>query len=319
MPFLEHETQGGSAATHRSRASSGDSDLLKARVRHRIGLFGHFGDINFGNESTLQSLLYHLRRFAPSSEITCICTDTAATRRVYNVRAVPMNGIVLKPLWLRSNAFARFVRRLVIGMPSELHRWLQAFGTLRRMDVLIVAGTGLLTDISGLLNWGPYNVFKWAVIAKLCRCKLVFVSVGAGPVYGTVGRHLIKAALRLADFRSYRDEATKRFLEDLGFRTGHDRVYPDLAFSLPKTVMPTDEIAGGPRPVVGLGLMLYAGRQSVDRPSETIYAEYLECLVAFVRWLLSHDYDVRLLTGDICDRPAVREFVGLLREEVDSL
>jgi polysaccharide pyruvyl transferase WcaK-like protein len=225
-----------------------------------------------------------------------------------------MNGIVLKPLWLRSNSLARLVRRFVIGIPSEPYRWIQALGLLKRLDVLIVSGTGLLTDISGLLNWGPFTVFKWVLMAKLCRCKVVFVSVGAGPVYGFRGRLLVKAALRLADFRSYRDPATKQFLDDLGFRTRHDRVYPDLAFSLPETVIPTDDLPRGPRPVVGLGLMLYAGRQSVDRPSAAIYAEYLECLAVFVRWLLARDYDIRLLIGDVCDRPAVRDFVRLLKE-----
>ena len=280
----------------------------------RLGVFGHFGDINFGNESTLQSLLHHIRRHLPNSEITCICTNPEATGRAYNVTTASMNGVILKPLWLRSNPFARLARKLVIGVPSEPYRWMQAIGILRRLDALIVSGTGLLTDISGLLNWGPYTVFKWSLMAKLCRCKVVFVSVGAGPVYGTVGRFLVRAALRLADFRSYRDAATKQFLDDLGFRTRRDKVYPDLAFSLPRTAIPADEFPRGPRPVVGLGLMLYAGRQSVDRPSATIYAEYLECLVVFVRWLLAHGYDVRLLTGDICDRPAVRDFIALLRE-----
>jgi polysaccharide pyruvyl transferase WcaK-like protein len=280
----------------------------------RLGVFGHFGDINFGNESTLQSLLYHLRRRLPNSDITCICTNPVAAEHAYGLRAVSMNGIVLKPSWLRSNPLARLVRRVAIGVPSEPYRWIQAFGTLRRLDVLIVSGTGLLTDISGLLNWGPYNVFKWSLMAKLCRCKLVFVSVGAGPLYGGVGRYLVKAALRLADFRSYRDAATKEFLKDLGFQADHDRVYPDLAFSLPKTVLPNDALPRGRRPVVGLGLMLYAGRQSVDRPSRAIYGDYLECLVVFVRWLLAHDYDIRLLIGDICDRPVVHDFIGLLRE-----
>jgi len=286
----------------------------KESVRHRIGLFGHFGDINFGNESTLQSLLYHLRRNLPNSEITCICTNPSAAGRAYGIATLPMNGLVLKPLWLRRNSLARFVRRLVVGIPSEPYRWLQALRALKRMDALIVAGTGLLTDLSGLLNWGPYSVFKWSLMARVCRCKLLFVSVGAGPVYGPAGRFLVKAALRLANFRSYRDAATKQFLTDLGIQTRDDRVYPDLAFSLPKSAIPTDPVRRGARPIVGLGLMLYAGRQSVDRPSEAVYADYLESLVVFVRWLLAHDYDVRLLTGDICDRPAVGHFVELLKE-----
>ena len=57
--------------------------------------------------------------------------------------------------------------------------------------MLIVPGTGLLTDAYGLLNWGPYNLLKWSLIAKLCRCKLLFVSIGAGPVYGTLGKYFI--------------------------------------------------------------------------------------------------------------------------------
>jgi polysaccharide pyruvyl transferase WcaK-like protein len=71
--------------------------------------------------------------------------------------------------------------------------------------MLVVPGTGLLTDAYGLLSWGPYNMFKWSLAAKLRCCKLVFVSVGAGPIYSALGRWLVKSALSLADFRSYRD------------------------------------------------------------------------------------------------------------------
>ena len=52
----------------------------------------------------------------------------------------------------------------------------------------IVPGTGLLTDADGLFGWGPYSLFKWSLIAKVCRCKLLLVSVGAGPIYGILGR-----------------------------------------------------------------------------------------------------------------------------------
>lgn len=41
----------------------------------------------------------------------------------------------------------------------------------------IVAGTGLLTDAYVLWSWGPYNLFKWCLIAKnaglqtlVCKC-----------------------------------------------------------------------------------------------------------------------------------------------------
>ena len=137
-------------------------------------------------------------------------------------------------------------------------------------------------------------------MAKLCRCKLLFVSVGAGPIYSALGRCFVKSALSLADFRSYRDNATKQYLKHIGFRADNDRVYPDLVFSLPETVIPRqDNTKKSRRTVVGLGLMDYAGKYSTPRPSNEIYLAYLENLASFVRWLLARENDVRLLIGDL--------------------
>jgi len=296
-------------------AKAKESDLKEKR-RHwkKVCLFGNFGQINFGNESTLQAILYHLRRHLPDVKITCICTDPTATAAAHSVDAVSINGIFVKPAWLRGHPLARFLRKVIIGIPSELYRWLGAIRTLKGVDMLIVSGTGLLTDANGLFNWGPYNLFKWSLIAKLCGCKLLFVSVGAGPIYRPVGRCFVKLALSLADFRSYRDNTTMEYLTSLGFSTSKDSVYPDLAFSLPEPVIAHGDIQERRRPVVGVGLMQYAGMLSVDRPSHAIYLGYLENLVIFVKWLLSQEYDVRLLIGDISDRPVTQEFKGLLRE-----
>jgi polysaccharide pyruvyl transferase WcaK-like protein len=189
-----------------------------------------------------------------------------------------------------------------------------AYMSLRRTDILIIPGTGLLTDAYGLLSWGPYNLFKWSLIAKVCRCKLLFVSIGAGPVYGTLGKYFIKSMLSLADFRSYRDSSSKRYLENIGFRASNDRVYPDLVFSLPEAVIPHQGTKNGRRSIIGLGLMGYAGKYSVSRPSNEIYLAYLDNVVEFVRWLLAHEYDVRLLIGDVGDRRVTQEFRSLLRE-----
>jgi polysaccharide pyruvyl transferase WcaK-like protein len=67
------------------------------------------------------------------------------------------------------------------------------------------------------------------------------------------------------------------------------------------------------RPVVGLGLMRYAGKYSVAKPSDLTYQEYLHTMVMFVRWLLAHNHDIRLLIGDLNDRSASEEFKSLLK------
>ena len=69
-----------------------------------------------------------------------------------------------------------------VGVGAELRQYVRAFRELKGTDMVIVPGTGLLTDAFGLSDWGPYSVFKWVLMAKLRRCRVLFVSVGAGPI-----------------------------------------------------------------------------------------------------------------------------------------
>ena len=291
----------------------GNMQHLEKR-RKRIAFFGHFDSSNFGNESTLQAILYHLRCFHPDAEVTCISTGHEATVATHQIEAIPVAETFAK--WRFRNPFLRAVRRVCIGIPRELYSWPKYLMRLRRIDMLIIPGTGLLTDAYGLLGFGPYNMFKWSLIAKICRCKLLFVSVGAGPIYGILGRCFVRSSLSLADFRSYRDKSTVQYLEGIGFRSDNDRIYPDLAFSLPEAAIPNRDTKKNRRCVVGLGLMEYGGMYSVLKPSSENYLAYLENLVTVVNWLLAHEYDVRLLCGDLGDMHAKQQFSELLRERL---
>jgi polysaccharide pyruvyl transferase WcaK-like protein len=285
------------------------------RKRKKIAFYGHFNSTNFGNESTLQTILYHLRRFYPDAKVTCICTRPETTVATHDMEVIIVSEAFFKS-WVPRNSLSKVLRRICIGLPSEPYRWARGLMKLRRTDMLIVPGTGLLTDAYGLLGWGVYNLLKWSLIAKVCRCKLLFVSVGGGPIYGTLGRRFVKLALSLGDFRSYRDKSTMQYFRGIGFHSDNDRVYPDLVFSLPEDVIPHQQIRKSRRAVVGLGVMEYAGKYSVARPRDAIYFAYLENLVTVVKWLLAREYDVRLLTGDLGDMHAKQEFKALLRERL---
>jgi polysaccharide pyruvyl transferase WcaK-like protein len=230
----------------------------------------------------------------------------------YKIATVPISDVVVRP-WTLRNPLTKLVRKLLVGIPSELYRWLKGVRALRGMDVLIVPGTGLLNDAFSLAGWGPYSTFKWSVIAKLCRCQLLFVSIGAGPLQSAAGRLLAKCALSLADFRSYREKSTVQYLKQIGVRADSDRVYPDLAFSLPLTVLPHRQAREGRRLVVGLGLMTYGAMYGAESPTNAEYSTYLDILVGFVKWLLGREYDIRLLIGDLADAPVIQEFTSLLR------
>ncbi len=184
------------------------------------------------------------------------------------------------------------------------------------MNMLIIPGTGLLTDAYGLRGWGPYNMFRWSLIAKVWGCKLVLVSVGAGPIDGAVGRFFVKSILALADFRTYRDSSSKQYLEGIGCDVGDDRVYPDLVFSLRGLPTPQPGSNRSGRTVVGLGLMNLP--ENYGTASRDANQAYLENLMSFVRWLLEHKYDVRFFIGDLGDADLTRKFKIELRKWISA-
>jgi polysaccharide pyruvyl transferase WcaK-like protein len=281
-------------------------------MQKKICFFGHFGSQNFGNEITLLSIHFHLHRLLPDSKVVCACTSPETLAETQQLEAVPIGRKVLEG-WKPRTPVTTLLRRVLIGPPTELLRFFDVLKTLRAANILIIPGTGLLTDACGLMEWGPYNLFKWCLIARMCSCKVLFVSVGAGPVYSALGKYFVRSALSLAAFRSYRDNASLEYVKRIGFQTNGDPVYPDLVFGLPQAMIPNGTTKKRKRPVVGIGLMAYAGRYSVEKPSDAIYQAYLENLLTFVEWLLTQGYDIKLLIGDTCDITATKEFRSLLK------
>jgi polysaccharide pyruvyl transferase WcaK-like protein len=280
----------------------------------RIAIFGHFDGTNLGNESTLQAILHHLRRIQPDAEVTCICTGPQKTAATYHIAAVPIARTYVKS-WVPRSPLGKIARQICVGIGEPL-RWVEGVVTLWGTDILIIPGTGLLTDAYGLMYWGPYGLFRWSLIAKICRCRLAFVSVGAGPIYGAVGKFFVKSVLSIADFRSYRDESSAHYLQSIGISADRDRIFPDLAFSLPKeTILPRDStIEAGA--TVGLGMMQWADKYSKYGSSDAA-AEmtYLQAFAKTARWLLGRGYNIRLLIGDFADVRAKAVFLQLLAQD----
>jgi polysaccharide pyruvyl transferase WcaK-like protein len=283
----------------------------------KFALFGHFGGSNFGNESSLMAMLYNLRRFYPDADVVCICTHPRVAAATYRVRAIPVVETRIQG-WTPKRRPARLLRKvcmLCIGIPLEAYSWAAGLVKLRRTDMFIVPGTGLLTDAFGLFAWGPYIILKWTLIARLCGSKVCFISVGAGPFFGVVGTRLMRFALALADVRTYRDESTKETLASIGIDTADDLVYPDLVYSFPREAIPTRTTENARR-IVGLGCMEPSGRYSTPRPGETMYRAYVDSLVTFAEELIADGYGLRLLAGDRGDLQAQREFCDLLNKRM---
>jgi polysaccharide pyruvyl transferase WcaK-like protein len=63
--------------------------------------------------------------------------------------------------------------------------------------------------------------------------------------------------------------------------------------------------------------MTYAREVSGGNPGSDTYQDYLQQLLVFVKWLLAHEYDVRLLIGDVLyDQAVQKDFRELLGKNV---
>src|SRR5947208_11990852 len=116
------------------------------------------------------------------------------------------------------------LRAMAIPSPRELRHWVAVFATLKGSRMLIMAGTGMLDDF-GIRPFDlHYEIFKWSLLAKLRGCRLLFVSVGTGQLEHPLSRWFVKAALALADYRSYRDRFSRDLLGSLGIAARRDFV-----------------------------------------------------------------------------------------------
>jgi polysaccharide pyruvyl transferase WcaK-like protein len=281
----------------------------------RITFYGNFGAGNLGNECTLQVIIEQTLRRWPDAQLLCFCTNPQDVRTRHNIAAIPSEAVDKTAagggrsggLWDRLAWIFRIAFRRI---PLELVHWVKSLRAVSNTDMLIVAGTGIVADyLCGPLGW-PYDIFKLSTLAALCRVRLVFLSVGVGPIHHPLSRWFLKWSLALAHHRSYRDDSSKQYLETIGFNTDRDFVYPDVAFGLSQNNA-VSGVRAGQRRVVGLGLKDYG---TTERLEPKVFQEYLETMAAFVSWLQVHGYGVRLLIGDIhYDAWVMEEFVEILK------
>lgn len=258
-------------------------------------------------------MLFNILRYAPDADVRCICKGPEETASRHQIVALPMRDMASTTPPRARNRIVRALRRIVVGVPTEVRRCASAVRLLKDTDMLVMTGTGMLGDF-GIVPFDlHYDILRWSVIAKLCRCKLLFVSVGAGPIRKRVSRWFVKWSLSLADYRSYRDRFSKEYLASIGFDTNGDAVYPDLAFSLPPALLPAHRTREGRNPVVGVGLMTPDDGHHPQR-ADAAYRAYVSALARFVTWLLEHEYTVRLLIGDVRYDARVRDDLRTLLE-----
>ena len=273
-----------------------------------VVFFGHFGAGNWGNECTLQACLHHVRRLRPDAPLICLSTKPEDTERRYGLPTVGLLDFKRDLTDTRDNSRSRMQRllQLTAAQPVNLVSMIK---TVRQADTLVMTGTGMITD------WGegplglPLSMLQWCALAAVMRRRVLFLSVGVEQIVSPVARELLRKAMLLADYRSFRDAHSRDQLVAAGMPVGQDPLCPDLAFSLP-----IPEVARNARKpgTVAVGVFSQRSRGAANAEDLAEYSAYVEKMGRLVLHLLSRKKRVRLVIGDISDIPVVEDLKAWL-------
>ncbi|MFI9451047.1 polysaccharide pyruvyl transferase family protein [Amycolatopsis sp. NPDC052450] len=264
----------------------------------RIGLFGLLGSGNLGNDGSFEAVLGYLRTEHPDAALSVMCGGPEIVASRYDLETTALNWYqgeyrtASGPVSIAMKGFGKLV---------DIFR---TAAWVRRQDLVIVPGMGVLESTLPLRPWGfPYALLLLSASGRLVGTKVALVSVGANVSGHRVTRSIIGRAARLATFRSYRDEPSREAMRTMGVDVTNDRVYPDLAFALTASAEPVL-----PRSV-GVGVMAYHGGNDDRARADEIYESYVDKMTRFVARLIADGRPVRLFIGDRADTQVVDEIM----------
>ena len=262
----------------------------------KVGLFGLLGAGNMGNDGSLEVVLAYLREQHPAAELSALCSGSDVVEARYGVPSEPLycyytrdrDPVLPVRVVLKSVAKFRDAARVL--------RW------VRRNDVVIVPGAGVLENTLPLRAWGfPLSLFLLSLFGRLTGTKVAYVNVGSNVIKQRMMRYFIRWATRLAHYRSFRDTLSRDALATMGVDTARDEVYPDLVFALAD---PDVTVENG---TVAVGLMDFHGSNDDRSRADDIHRTYVDGMRRFVRFLVDGGHRVRLLIGDEVDEVIVRQ------------
>jgi polysaccharide pyruvyl transferase WcaK-like protein len=164
------------------------------------------------------------------------------------------------------------------------------------------------------------------LLARIARVPYAFVSVGTGKIKSPACRLFLSLALRLASYRSYRDENSKRIAATLLKAVVNDPVVSDLAFSLPALRLPADagiRSLSKDQMVIAISPIAYAKPKNWPCADQAVYARYLQQLSKAVLQLVDRGYYLGIVWSSLGDDESVipqifEQFDDASRKKMDG-
>ena len=147
--------------------------------RPRVGLFGHLGSGNIGNDASLEAMLKYFSSEQPGTILDAMTLAPEAVKDRYGVPAVPLR-------WLPPDEGQGSGRAVARKSLVKVINTVRIASWVRRHDVVMVPGMGVLETALPQRPWqGPYNMLVLCAAGRIFGTKVALVCVGANvPVSG---------------------------------------------------------------------------------------------------------------------------------------
>ena len=317
-----------------------------------VGVFGHYGNQNLGDESIIAAVIQNLRRRVPDIRLYGMSSNPADTRARHEIESFAIRWSAVDAL---SGAAAAPDRAIESGtqtvarqQPSGFERIKEFFkgvpllaGVLRgvrdlwrvveglyrevvflrrcikfakAIDLLFIAGSNQFLDNHGGAFAFPYTLFKWTVLAKAAGKKVALVSVGAGPLDGWASKLFVNGTIRLSDYCSVRDHGSRKLIQTLG-RSLDPPVYPDLAYSLAVDRLRRPATRDGAAPCnIGINPMpVFDGRYWPVADAQR-YRAYTQKLAIIARDLIDRQHSIIFFATQKADDLVIQDVVGIMAD-----
>ncbi|MEL6949391.1 MAG: polysaccharide pyruvyl transferase family protein [Pseudomonadota bacterium] len=320
----------------------------------KVGIFGHYGNANLGDEAITQAAIESVRRHIPGAEIACFSinpADSAArhevpaypirnmtpplaahpldgepalgTGRLQDVADVPADAPVPSGLVARLKRFpplrwgVNLARTLLGGLralPGEIGFLLRSRRIIRDYDLLMITGSNQFLDNFGGV-WGfPYTLLKWTLLARTSGCKVALVSLGAGPLDGWWSKRFCRVTLSLSHHASYRDAPSRTLVEGPGPRY-KGHVFPDVASNIELPAAATD-LHEGDGLLVGINPMPVFDARYWHAADSGKYRAYVEKLAALVAHVDATGNRPLLFSTQVQDNAVIADVVSVLAPDL---
>jgi polysaccharide pyruvyl transferase WcaK-like protein len=303
----------------------------------RIGLLDHMGYGNLGDAATQEALIAHIRLRLPEAQIVGFSLNPVDTEKRHGIPSYSITywhpgldgpaeagtGANVNPV-LGLKSFLKIIPilspslRWVQNLVRELRHLGRSYLCVRSLDCLVIAGGGQLCELWRGPWSHPYNVFKFSLLTRLARKRLLIVNVGAGPLESRLGKTFIRWSVELADYVSFRDVESQALVRRLDIRR-ETHVFPDSAYALDVSQYGRPDTPKVHRRVVGINPIGFCDPRIWPREDLAVYSRYLDNLAQFLVWLSGENYELKIFSAErSVDAYAVEDLKGRLRKELPA-